>query len=381
MKKSLMALAVLGLGVSAAHAQTGVTIGGVVQANIKDYKVGNSARPTSSELRIDDDYTSRFWLSGTEDLGGGNAALFYIENRLNTDVQSGQGGVSNGLGNGDTYVGLKGRWGQATLGKHTMMYTQGLATELGGNGVPAIPTSLWGTFSILSFVGNQGMTTSRISNSFLYKTPNLAGFSGSLGVSTNPAGNEGQSNAATPAANDSYSEGSAYFLQGNYTNGPIYVNLAYWKTKTEGRPVAITPANADQREVRLSGSYAFPFGLKVGLQYDRATLDRAGAGGGDRTRNAWEVPVSYTFGPSTVLASYTRANDFSDAANTGAKMWVIGYDYALSKRTNVGLFYGKLTNDAAANYQPYLTGTTATGSSLVAGESATTVALGVKHTF
>ena len=89
-----------------------------------------------------------------------------------------------------------------------------------------------------------------------------------------------------------------------------------------------------------------------------------GAGGGDRTRNAWEVPVSYTFGPSTVLASYTRANDFSDAANTGAKMWVIGYDYALSKRTNVGLFYGKLTNDAAANYQPYLAGTTATGSSL-----------------
>ena len=96
MKKSIIALAVCGALTSAAQAQSNVSIGGVVQANIKSYSVGNTARATSNEMRIDDDYTSRFWLTGTEDLGGGNFALFYVENRLNSDVTS-TVGVGNGL--------------------------------------------------------------------------------------------------------------------------------------------------------------------------------------------------------------------------------------------------------------------------------------------
>jgi predicted porin len=409
MKKSLLALAVLGAFASAAQAQ--VTIGGVIQANVKQYKIGNTTRVVQNEIRVDDDYTSRFWLTGTEDLGGGTSALFYIENRLNTDNGSATG-VGNGLSNGDTFVGLKGGWGQLTAGKHTMMYTQGLATELGKNGISAIPSSMWGTFSILDEINGAYITVSRVQNSLLYKTPNLSGFSGSLGYSTQTAGNEGTvggtstaascaigggtvtvSNAGactalggvftagTTTANSSYSSGGAVFVQGAYANGPIYANLAYWKETSEGR----LATGADKTQYRLSGSYAFPFGLKVGLQYDKAKSENSATGAETGNRAAWELPVSYTFGASTILGSYTKAGDNTvggtKLANTGAKMFTLGYDYAMSKRTNVGVFFSKLKNDTAGVYQPFLAGTSATGTAPVAGESATQFALGVKHTF
>jgi predicted porin len=371
MKKSLLALAVLGAFASAAQAQ--VTIGGVIQANVKDYKVGNTTRVVKNEIRVDDDYTSRFWLTGTEDLGGGNAALFYIENRLNTDTSSAVGN-GNGLSNGDTFVGLKGGWGQLTAGKHSMMYVQGLATEQGLNGVPAIPLSMYGTFSILSSINGTSITTSRVQNSLLYKTPNMAGFSGSLGWSTATASSEGTINGTT-----NYSEGGAGFLQGNYSNGPIYVNLAYWKEYSEGR------TGSDKTEYRLSGSYAFPFGLKVGLQLDQAKSKSSVTGVEQGNRGAWELPISYTFGANKILGSYTKAGDTSVAGttvkNSGVKMFTLGYDYMLSKRTDVGVFYSKLKNDVAGVYQPFSSGTSSTGSALVAGESATTLAVAVKHTF
>ena len=384
MKKSLLALAVLGAFASAAQAQ--VTIGGVFQANVKDYKVGNSARLTSTEIRVDDDYTSRFWLTGTEDLGGGTSALFYVENRFNTDM--GSGGTGAGVSAGDTFFGLKGGFGQATIGRHSLWYTQGFITEaqIGNGGLSAMPSSMWSTFSILDYVNATAISISRVNNSIKYTTPNFSGFTGSFGYSTNAAANEG----VITAGNANYSKGQAVVVTANYTNGGIYANLAYWNNKIEGRPgqlaPAVTTANADSSAVRASGSYKFPFGLKIGAQVDRSSLDNVGqsatTAGVHQYRTAWELPVSYAFGNSTVLASYTKAGTVKNTTgNNGAKVFTLGYDYSLSKRTNVGVYYSKLKNDTAGVYQPYNAGTTFTGSALVAGESASTLALGIKHTF
>jgi predicted porin len=264
-----------------------------------------------------------------------------------------------------------------------MMSIEGVMTEYGSNAMPALPASLYGTASVLNFVGNQNFTATRINNSILYQSPTLNGLSGRIGIST--SGSNSNEGTAPAGGGSDYADGYQLFFKANYAKGPVYLNLAYWATKAEGRPTTITPANADQRQVRLSASYALHSGLKVGAQLDRATLAGvgrvAGVGGADITRTAWEVPISYTTGPSTLLASFTRAGDFSTAADTGAKMWVIGYDYALSKRTNIGVFYGKLSNDSAGTYTPFLSGTSATGSRLRAGESARTVALGIKHAF
>ncbi len=378
MKKSLIALAVLGAFATGVQAQTNVSIGGRVQADIKNYKVGNVTVPgriAENELRVDDDETSRFWLRGTEDLGGGLKALFYIENRFNTDVSSGQG-AGNGLANGNTYLGLAGNWGQITAGKHTFMEDQGNPVQYGIKGGQAVPSGLLGSKAILNYVdgagtaNRNGISTSRVQNSVQYISPNFSGFKGTVGYSTNPDGIEGT--IATPAVAN-YSDGQGYFLAGNYSNGPIYLNLAYWNHELEG-----APAVGDENALRLSGAYSFPFGLKVGVQVDRSSVE---TGAVDRERTAWQIPVSYQFGANTILASFTKAGDVKGESSSGAKMWTIGFDHALSKRTNIGVFYGKLDNDTAARYQVDGAGDSRNGSALLVGESASILAVAVKHTF
>ncbi|MBS0308333.1 MAG: porin [Proteobacteria bacterium] len=408
MKKSLLALAVLGAFAASAQAQTNVAIGGVVQANVKSYKVGgisagNAAlgRQGNNELRVDDDYNSRFWLTGSEDLGGGNSAIFYVENRLNTDQRQSTGlATGAGLADGDTWVGLKGAWGQVTVGKHSWLSVQGLLTEMqvGTGGLAAIPTSMLGTYSILNQAGavtGAGATgvvpapsfntsgtayldiTRRV-NSITYRSPNFSGFSGVVGVSTASAGAEGTINNT-----NYYNDGREYYLQGTYFNGPFYVNLAYRNHTAEGRN------GLDQKQIRLSGFYKIN-GFKIGLQYDRATNDLVVANASPApvaltessgSRTAWQIPVSYSFGNHTILASYTKAGNYGNVTDSGAKMITLGWDYALSKRTNVGVYYSKLSNDTYAAYQPFLAGTSFTGSGLAYGENATTFALGLKHTF
>lgn len=382
MKKSLLALAVTSMLGSMANAQTNVTLGGIIQTDIKNYKISKTTRAVQNELRVDDDLTSRFWLTGSEDLGGGLSAIFYIQNRLNTDVPSTVGN-GNGLANGDTWVGLKGSFGQVTLGKHTMMDGQGSPVEFGSNGVPSIPNSLIASKTVLGYVGNQSLTATRVNNSVMYRSPNFNGFTFNAGIGASGSnGNEG----TYTAGNSRYADGKAMFLTGNYTNGPVYVNLAYWKAEAEGRPIAVTTGTADQEEVRLSASYAFANGFKVGTQFDRATLENvgrnaAGIGGVDRTRTAWQLPVSYTFGKNTILGSYIKANDFSGTSDSGAKMWVIGYDYAFTKRTNLGLYYSRLANDANANYNFNGNGSSSNGSVMLNGEAASILALSIMHRF
>ncbi|WP_164932060.1 porin [Janthinobacterium sp. 17J80-10] len=380
MKKSLLALAVLGAFATGAQAQTNVSIGGVVQANLKSYKVSSTARVANNELRVDDDYNSRFWLTGTEDLGGGLSALFYVENRFNTDQRQSTGGATGaGLADGDTFVGLKGGFGQVTVGKHSWMSVQGLAAEFvsaSGNLV-SMPTSMTATYSIMNQGGGYLDITRRV-NSITYRTPVISGFNGAFGVSTASAGAEG-----VIGGGNQYNDGREYYLQGGYNNGPLSLSLAYRDFTAEGRAAGAT----DDSQLRFTGSYKFG-GFKVGLIADRAK--REAVGGGDSSRTAWSIPVSYAFGNSTILASVTKAGDLSlghaglaavAGANTGAKMYTLGYDHALSKRTNVGVFYSRLDNDARGIYQPFLAGTSFTGSGLLAGETASTFALGVKHTF
>lgn len=419
MKKSLLALAVIGAFASAAQAQTNVSIGGVLQMNVKDYSVGSTSLPSavrnpSHEFRVDDDFNSRFWLTGTEDLGGGNSAVFYVENRLNSDVNMIQA-TGAGLASGDTWVGLKGAWGQATLGKFSWLSVQGLATEFvnpgGGAGIAsfsAMPTSMTGTYSILNEYNGAYLDITRRMNAIQYISPNMGGFFAKVGLSAASAGNEGNMNCTgagltgivsvvpaagsttqtatcpqiTTAGASNYSDGREYFLQGNYFNGPLGLQLGYRNSTAEGR------TGIDDKQLRFSGYYALPMGLKIGLQLDRAQrstasgANMAGATSSSISRNAWEVPISYTFGRNSIMGSFTRAGDAgTTAGDTGAKLYTLGWDVALSKRTNVGVYYSKLSNDTRGTYQPFLAGTSFTGSALAAGESASTVAVGVKHVF
>lgn len=111
MKKSLLALAVLGAFAGAASAQTNVTIYGVVDAGITHE---NGAAGSVTKLATGVQSGNRLGFKGTEDLGGGLKANFQIENGFNLDTGTQRQGALFGR---QAYVGLSGNFGAINLGR------------------------------------------------------------------------------------------------------------------------------------------------------------------------------------------------------------------------------------------------------------------------
>src|SRR5690606_15841988 len=83
------------------HAQTSVTLFGKIDsAYVK--KIGS---PTK---QLDEGAQSRFGLRGTEDLGGGLSAFFWLEHRFRSDTGA---QTAARYFQGQSIVGFKGGWG------------------------------------------------------------------------------------------------------------------------------------------------------------------------------------------------------------------------------------------------------------------------------
>src|ERR1700712_1495321 len=98
MKKSLIALAVMAAA-GAASAQSSVTLFGIVDATISHYNAGGQHNTILTNSGYN---SSRLGFRGTEDLGGGMAASFWLEAGLNNDngtaASSGLITVPGGIG-------------------------------------------------------------------------------------------------------------------------------------------------------------------------------------------------------------------------------------------------------------------------------------------
>lgn len=134
MKKSLLALAALGTMTGAAHAQSSVTLYGVVDTNIEyvsnlssttpSAANGFAVGPAESAYRLTSGGLSgsRWGLRGVEDLGNGLKALFVLENGFGVDEgRAQQGGRLFGR---QAYVGLESnKIGRFTFGRqYTTMF-------------------------------------------------------------------------------------------------------------------------------------------------------------------------------------------------------------------------------------------------------------------
>ena len=90
------------------------------------------------------------------------------------------------------------------------------------------------------------------------------------------------------------------------------------------------------------------------------TSDDTVQGNVDRfAKDAWWVSVQPRFGPHQVWASYGQASAGScervgglscSTAGLGAKQWVVGWSYSLSKRTEVYGAYFQVINNTSAQY-------------------------------
>ncbi|NHB08393.1 porin [Burkholderia cepacia] len=391
MKKSLYALAVLGTFSGIAHAQSSVTLYGIVDEGLNYNSNAGGSRLynlTSGGLQ-----GSRWGLRGKEDLGGGLNALFVLENGFDASSgKLGQGGLEFGR---QAFVGLGSRFGTVTLGRQY----DAVVDSVGAFAV----AGQWGTAMSAHAGDIDNFNNSyRGNNTIKYTSPTYAGVTF---VGTYSLGGV----AGNVTANQIWSLGASY------ANGPLTLGAAYLNARTPaanagmfanntgtGTPSAVTTpvysgfASANTYQViGVGGAYAFG-AATIGATYSNIRFMNLGAVPGlnaihytgTATFNNAEINFKYQV-TSALLAgaafNYTKGNSVGEtngATNTGAKYLqaAVGTDYFLSKRTDVYL---------AAVYQK-ASGTDSTGGSAVAAISAlpasnsnrqTMVRIGIRHKF
>ncbi len=124
MKKSLLALAVLGAFAGAAQAQSSVTIYGIVDTGITYTSKVATGTGTGSKFAVNSGNIqgSRIGFKGVEDLGGGLSAVFQLETGFTNDnggLQGSDAVTSSNLFRRKSVVGLSGGFGTVLLGRQT----------------------------------------------------------------------------------------------------------------------------------------------------------------------------------------------------------------------------------------------------------------------
>jgi general bacterial porin, GBP family len=371
MKKSLIALAVLGALSGAASAQSSVTLYGIVdiglQWNESGVNKGTTALPAWSQesaWSIDSGYQSgsRFGLRGAEALGGNWAAVFTLEGGF--DASTGMSQQGSRLFGRQAYAGLRhAAFGTVALGR--------LATPSSGTG----DFDLWGAvdpFGTGWGLASLGATfipssTLREDNSIIWASPSWAGFK----FAAQYSGNVDLGETAPQGTNT-----SAFNLGANWSWGPLFLSatydvIQYADAGSAGRPGA---GNPDQKMLQVGGTFDFKI-VKVHAAYaDQNNISTvqtlAGIGGvtqsfvpagiGNFNNTAYMLGVSVPLFGGSILGSY-QYSDASNIINTaGAQfepdysVWGIGYSYPFSRRTNMYVGYaqrewdGRITATAAA---------------------------------
>lgn len=349
MKKSLLALAVLGAFAGIATAQTSLSIYGVADAGIR-YEKGIANADKTWKLQSGQQSTSRLGFKGREDLGGGLSAIFTLENGFKID--DGTFSTANTLFNRQAWVGLNGGFGSVKLGRQqTPLYNALLAVDPFGINLAG---NAQGIFGYGLYVSDP---LSRTDNTINYTTPNLGGLTGQVAYTfgEQPGDNSARRNAA---------------LGLSYINGPINVQFAYHDAKTVALAASVAELGlgvgpADLRTAFIGATYDFGV-AKAHLAF----ADSKGEVGAVEGKNRnWLVGATVPVGVGTVMASYVR-NDVRDVAEGVTDQFAVGYTHPLSKRTNLYTSFGYTKNDSGVDLNAF-----------AAGENSRLFNVGVRHSF
>ncbi|AWG35134.1 MULTISPECIES: porin [Alcaligenes] len=367
MKKTLLAAALMAGFAGVAHAETSVTLYGILDGGIGYQKfkatetyvngAGGSYEQKKTGMINGIQSGNRWGLKGSEDLGDGLRAVFQLESGF--DLSTGKSAQGGRLFGRHATLGLAGdSWGQLDFGRQTNIaskYLPGVADPFGGGFDQA---NIGGAFTAAN--------TARYDNMVMYQTPNFSGFQFGVGYSFNTDGSQVAKINEVNNINDGLERNQRAVTTGlRYVNGPIGVALTYDQYKTaESRAVVNGPVSGGDtvKSWNIGGSYDFEV-VKAYLAFGQtrdglfAAQSYSGFGLGDAMLanglnsldglkvNSYLVGLSAPVGAGTVMGSWTMADPRSapDALANSTLSWEmkkqhtfsLGYSHPLSKRTNV----------------------------------------------
>ena len=373
MKKTLAAVAVLGAFAGSALAAD-VQLYGVIDTGVRYLSSDMDINAAGQGVDSVDKFSmesgmqsgSRFGFKGTEDLGNGLTVGFILENQFNSD--DGSLTDDDHFFRRESSLFLQGGFGKVAMGR--------MGSINGG-------TSSWAKYGVLSAFGTSWDYSAQVGswaiggglwdNMIAYETPDFAGFKvfAQYGMGTNDAENESRS--------DRY-----YAIGASYANGPLNLYFAVDSINYQTADANGALANAsdidDSLTITFGGNYDFEvLKLFAGAQYfDEIKLSKMGCGLGMMDASeynsrdpitdpdtgkqtgwsngfasafkGWSLGVSASIpaagGQVLVGAAYLDAEAADSVGKDYDKdelsRWIVsaGYDYPLSKRTNV---YGVVT--------------------------------------
>lgn len=284
------------------HAQSSVTLYGIISTGIQyASNVGGHSRVALANGGM---MPPRFGLRGVEDLGGGNQAIFTLENGFS--IKNGAT-MNGGIFGRQAFVGLR----NANYGTITM-----------GRQYEEMTTQLWWSESSSLFSGigahigdNDNMFLSnRMNNAVRYASPDFGGltFAASYAFSNSTG----------------WSNNNAFSFGTNYASGPLKLGAAFSQFN---RRTTATPNNLVEGAIdNSSWGFSSPF------------VTSPGGAGTDRQR-IFGLGASYDFGSMNLFGNYTnvlfRYGDTSGLRLQNAELgaytkrwtpWTIGLSYVLT---------------------------------------------------
>lgn len=332
MKKSLIFVAVAASFASVAHAQSSVTLYGLVDANLTyTSNVAGNAKYAAGSGGINQ---SMFGLRGSEDLGGGLKAIFKLESGFN--VTNGKLANNGGMFNRQAYVGLSSGFGTVSLGRQYDAMQDYLA--------PLTATGSWGGTYFAHPFNSDNLQTGggyAVNNSIKYQSADYAGFTF--------GGTYGFSNQAGAFANNrEYSAGASYQFEG------LRIGGAYAQQNSPGVGnngasdgsffTGMNGGNGSfrQREFGAGASYAFG-PANVGLAWTQSRIDNSAVASQSLRLNNYEVNARYNLNSMFGLGlayTFTDGKVYGLGGKVGSdkvRFHQVGVqaDYSLSRRTDI----------------------------------------------
>jgi predicted porin len=333
----------LAIGLIAAGAATGVVAQETTQVQLYGLVgayVGRSERsggPAAVTQLAHGGLTTSYWgVRGTEDLGSGYKTIFALESFFQTDTGGMGRNATDPLFSRNAFVGVEGGFGKLTFGRQTNPTYANMGTLS-----PFGTSVVFSPLVLQSFVAtyNGALVGDTVwNNTIQYVTPRMNGLSGTVIYGLGEvAGSTGTANLG---------------LHANYMNGAFGAAFSAQRFRTP-----VTAPMRQQNGYLLGASYDFKV-LKLFASVEKS--DSTGLTNDTRTHDIGvRVPAGQT---GAVLAEWARTRRTRDNAPRNTRDTAsLGYDYFLSKRTDI---YAVYSYDKQTGFS-----------------SAGTVGLGIRHTF
>ena len=340
MKKTAIT-SVLLIACQTASAQSNVTLYGFIDtglvsaSQVYDRTTGKSGTAFMMGDGISQG-TSRFGLTGSEDLGSGLSAIYKLE--AGYDTPNGQL-AGTALFNRGSWVGLNGKFGSVTLGRQWNLSDDTMVGSFFRGGY---------NLSVFRLTGFDEVSD-LVDNAIKYKTQTVAGLQASgLYAPGGVPGSLGAKQVVEAAL--------------AYGNGPFNVGAVYHK-----RNDAVAPFTSELWEIGANYSFG-PVRVRGGYANSRYPL---GDGSFSRAM-VYGVGLDYTVTPGFELsgdAVYRKRAGTSDSAS----FLRLTADYSLSKRTGVYTNIGLLKNSHQSAESFYGDGKP--------GQSQVVANVGMRHAF